>query len=207
MYSGHARLCVCACVCVSVRGRTPTLLHGPGCDLGAWYRLPPSCALLDGFAIGAPVALLWQHNANPSLREVCARCWLVTGGWQRRSQHCAPYIASGRGWLAGDWPSTGGGRCQHYCGGLDCGLPMAAFWRHNANAKMLASTCLYSLCAWLMTVVVSSTCYAWLLQLCTDAAAARKLYDWPRQRRTQWNDNCPPQLTMPSSIVYEHCAA
>ena len=26
----------------------------------------PSCALLGGFAIGARVALLWQHNANPS---------------------------------------------------------------------------------------------------------------------------------------------
>jgi len=32
MYCGHARLCVC----LSVRGRTPTLLHGPGCNLGAW---------------------------------------------------------------------------------------------------------------------------------------------------------------------------
>jgi len=29
----------------------------------------------------------------------------VTAG---RSQHCTPYIASGRGSLAGDWPSTGG---------------------------------------------------------------------------------------------------
>jgi len=36
MYCGHARLCVCVCVCVSVRGRTPTLLNGPGCNLGAW---------------------------------------------------------------------------------------------------------------------------------------------------------------------------
>ena len=40
MYSGHARLCVCLSVCVfvclSVRGRTPTLLHGPGCNLEAW---------------------------------------------------------------------------------------------------------------------------------------------------------------------------
>jgi len=36
MYCGHARLCVCVCVYVSVRGRTPTLLHGPGCNLGAW---------------------------------------------------------------------------------------------------------------------------------------------------------------------------
>ena len=76
MYCGHARLCVylCVCVCVclsvclSVRGRTPSLLHGPGYNLGAWYRLPPSCALLGGFAIGARVALLWQHNANPSYK-------------------------------------------------------------------------------------------------------------------------------------------
>ena len=36
MYCGHARLCVCVCVCLCVRGRTPTLLHGPGCNLGAW---------------------------------------------------------------------------------------------------------------------------------------------------------------------------
>jgi len=27
---------VCVCVCVSVRGRTPTLLHEPGCNLEAW---------------------------------------------------------------------------------------------------------------------------------------------------------------------------
>jgi len=30
MYCGHARLCL------SLRGRTPTLLHGPGCNLEAW---------------------------------------------------------------------------------------------------------------------------------------------------------------------------
>jgi len=34
MYCGHPRLCVS--VCLSVRGRTPALLHGPGCNLGAW---------------------------------------------------------------------------------------------------------------------------------------------------------------------------
>jgi len=35
------------------------------------------------------------------------------------------------------WLVTGRrrGRSQHYCDGLDCGLPMVAFWRHNANAK------------------------------------------------------------------------
>ena len=32
MYCGHERLCVC----LSVRGRMPTLLHGPGCNLGEW---------------------------------------------------------------------------------------------------------------------------------------------------------------------------
>jgi len=42
MYRGHARLCVfmCVCVCVavclSVRSRMPTLLYGPGCNLGEW---------------------------------------------------------------------------------------------------------------------------------------------------------------------------
>ena len=30
--------------------------------------MPPSCALLGEFAIGARVELLWQHNANPSYK-------------------------------------------------------------------------------------------------------------------------------------------
>jgi len=30
--------------------------------------MPPSCALLGGFVIGARVALLWQHNANYSYK-------------------------------------------------------------------------------------------------------------------------------------------
>jgi len=28
-----------------------------------------------------------------------------------------------------------GERSQHYCGGLDCGLPLMAFWQQKANAK------------------------------------------------------------------------
>jgi len=86
-------------------------------------RDAPSCALLGGFAIGARFALLWQHNANPSyklasiaryddivrtLGRVCARCWPVTGGWRGRSQNCAPYMGSGRGWLAADGRRRGG---------------------------------------------------------------------------------------------------
>ena len=34
MYSGHGRLCVCVSVCVTDPRRMPTLLHGPGCNLG-----------------------------------------------------------------------------------------------------------------------------------------------------------------------------
>jgi len=72
---------------------------------------------LGGFAIGARVALLWQYNANPSyklastprdddivrtavwrgVRALLAGDWRVTG---RRSQNSAPYVGSGRGWLA-----------------------------------------------------------------------------------------------------------
>jgi len=64
MYCGHPRLCVC----VPVRGRMPTLFHGPGWILGEWYGMPPSCALLGGLAICVRVALIWQHNANPSYK-------------------------------------------------------------------------------------------------------------------------------------------
>jgi len=42
-------------------------------------------------------------------------------------------MGSGRGWLAGDWPSTGG--VLNITGGLDCGLPLMAFWQQKANAK------------------------------------------------------------------------
>jgi len=39
------------------------------------------------------------------VRAVLAGDRRVTGG---RSQNCAPYMGSGRGWLAGNWPLTGG---------------------------------------------------------------------------------------------------
>jgi len=60
---------VCVPVCLSVPRRIPTLLHGPGCNLGEWQGLPSSCALLGGVAIGARVSLLWQHSAE---REMSA---------------------------------------------------------------------------------------------------------------------------------------
>jgi len=60
MYSGHARLSVC----VPVSGRMPTLLHGPGCNLGNGTGCPPVVHYWTDFAIGVRAALLWQHSAN-----------------------------------------------------------------------------------------------------------------------------------------------
>jgi len=53
-------VCVSAClsVCVSVVCRIPTLLHGPGCNLGGMVGVTSSCALFGGFTIGAQVSLL-----------------------------------------------------------------------------------------------------------------------------------------------------
>jgi len=46
--------------------------------------MPPGCALLGGFAIGARVALLWQHNANAKwLGKNLTLRWLGTGAQPR----------------------------------------------------------------------------------------------------------------------------
>jgi len=56
-------------------------------------------------------------------------------------------------WLAGRWLAVDGGCSQHYCGGLDCGLPMVAFWRHNMNAKCYRVHAGTRLFAWLVVVL------------------------------------------------------
>ena len=73
-----------------------------------------SCALLGGFAIGARVALLWQHNANPSYKLAFIPRYddiVRTAGWAGsaraagrrppgdgwRPQNRAPHTESGRG--------------------------------------------------------------------------------------------------------------
>jgi len=56
MYISHGRLRVRVSVPQDPH-RIPTLLHGPGCNLGNG-RVPFSCALLGGFAISARVLLL-----------------------------------------------------------------------------------------------------------------------------------------------------
>jgi len=82
---------------------------------------------LGGFAIGAPVALLWQHNANSTL--------LISDRRVTEAFSTLRAVYRKWAWLAGRWLAVDGGCSQHYCGSLDCGLPMVAFGRHNANAK------------------------------------------------------------------------
>jgi len=62
MYCGHARLCVCVPVCLSAAA-CPHYCTDPDVTWGV-VGYAPSCALLGGFAIGARVALLWQHYGN-----------------------------------------------------------------------------------------------------------------------------------------------
>jgi len=50
--------------------------------------MPPSCALLGGFAIGARVALLWQHYGNAWQSPVVIR--------QARRTHAAHYTCRRR---------------------------------------------------------------------------------------------------------------
>jgi len=66
-------------------------------------------ALLGGFAIGARVALLWQHNANPRYKLASIPRYddiVRTAGWRGL---CAL--------LAADWWMTGS-VLNNYCGGF-----------------------------------------------------------------------------------------
>ena len=109
-------MCLSVCLSAAVRPHycmdpDVTWGHGRGCH--------PSCALLDGFAIGPRAALLWQHNANPSYKLVPIPRYddiVRTAGWagsaraagrrpagdRGRPQNCAPHTGNGRGWPAAD---------------------------------------------------------------------------------------------------------
>jgi len=56
-------------VCLSVPRRIPTLLHGPGCNMGM-VGVPPICALLGGFAIGAHDSIAANTKCQ---RVLCTR--------------------------------------------------------------------------------------------------------------------------------------
>jgi len=64
------------------------------------------------------------------VRALLADDWRVMGGVLKIARLIWEVGVAG-------WPVTGRrrGRSQHYCGGLLCGLPLVAFWQHNANAE------------------------------------------------------------------------
>jgi len=121
--------------------------HGRGCPLVVHYWAD----LQSGHG------LLWQHNANPSYKlasipryddivrtagwvgSACAAGrWLVGDGGH--CQNCAPYMGSVRGWLGGDWPSTGG----------VLNITVAAWtagflWRRSGNKKRMQNVREYML--------------------------------------------------------------
>ena len=91
---------------VTVRGRMPTVLHGPGCNLGSGRGCPfvvHYCADLQsvhglrcyGNITRTPVTTLRPSRDMMTARTlggVCARCWPATGGWSGAfSKLCAVY--------------------------------------------------------------------------------------------------------------------
>ena len=119
MYCGHVRLCVCLSAAVRPHYCTDpdvTWGHGRGCPLVVhnWADLQSGHGLR-----------CYGNNANPSYKFASIPRYddiVRTAGWAGsaraagrwlagdggRSHNCAPYMGSERGWLAGDWPSTGG---------------------------------------------------------------------------------------------------
>ena len=59
-------VCVCVCVCVCLSVCPWPYAH----NTARTHRLPPSCALLGGFASGARVSLLRQLRANAKCQRV-----------------------------------------------------------------------------------------------------------------------------------------
>jgi len=90
---------------------------------------------LGGFAIGARVALLWQHNANPSYKLASIPRYddiVRTAGWAGSAR-----VAGGRRGAFSTLLRQSGMR-------VSTGGVLAT----KSKRKMLASTCLYSLYAW-----------------------------------------------------------
>ena len=68
------------------------------------------------------------------MRALLVGDWWVTGGVLKIASCIWEVVVAG-------WPVTGRrrGRSEHYCDGLDCGLPLVAFWQHNSNAVCLVA--------------------------------------------------------------------
>jgi len=159
MYCGHARLCVCLSVCLSVRGRTPTSLHGPGCNLGAWYRLPlvvhywADLQSGHGLRCYGNITRILVTSLRPS-RDMTTSC-------ERPARRGLRALLAGdagvlkiarRVWEVGVAGSPVIGRRRGAFSTLlrrpGLRASTGGVLATTSERKMLASTCLYSLCAW-----------------------------------------------------------
>ena len=111
---------------------------------------------MGGFAIGARVALLWQHNANPSYKLASIPRY--------------DDIVRTAGWAGSDRRR---GRSQHYCGSLTAGFH---WWRFD-NKKRTQNVSEYMLVLALCLVDRCTSTYSrrrahWPRSICT--ASSRK---------------------------------
>jgi len=116
---------------------------------------------LGGFAIGTRVALLWQHNANPSYKLASIPRYddiVRTAGWEgsarvagRQATGGAPKTARRiREASAAGPPATGRRRGAFSTLLRQSGMRASTggVLATKSERKMFASTCLYSLYAW-----------------------------------------------------------
>ena len=121
MYCGHARLCVClsAATCPQYcMDPDVTWSSGRGCPLVVHYWADMQSVhglhcygnitqtLVTSLRPYRDMTTWCERSAGSGLCMLLAGDLRVTG---RHSQNCTAYMGSGRGWLAGDWPSMGGG--------------------------------------------------------------------------------------------------
>jgi len=129
MYCGHARLCVC----LSVLGRMPTLVHGPGCNLGSGRGCPlvvhywADLQLVHGLRCCGNTRNAWQSPAVI---------------WQARRARCHALRMPGRCRQRLPSPAI---KSTHLLRALFHFIDTAGVLLHEC--EMLVSTCLFSLYA------------------------------------------------------------
>ena len=138
------RVCVSVCLSAAVRPRyctdpDVTWGHGRGCPLVVHY--------FADLQSGHGLRCYGTHNANPSYKLASIPRYddiVRTAGWAGSARAAGrrpvappkPRAAYGkRAPPTRRRPAADGGRSRHYCGSLECGLPLVAFWQQKANAK------------------------------------------------------------------------
>ena len=144
------RVCVSVCLSVAVRPHyctdpDVTWGHGGGCPLVVHY-----------WADLARVAMLWQHNADPSYKLASIPRYddiVRTDGWAGSARAAGRRPAGAPKTArhireAADRPPSGAFSTLLRQSGLRVRASTGGVLATKSERKMLASTCLYSLYAW-----------------------------------------------------------